>query len=115
MSWSPDQEIVIFITGNFIILYIQYIKINSYINLNFIFEGDKKIIEMNKFFDVLNEIPIEVDEFGEGKIYSKFILLKYLINTFMYLYYNKYCNYCYCYYLNINNNVLYGKCFFFFF
>jgi len=41
MSWSPDQEIVIFITG------------------------DKKIIEMNKFFDVLNEIPIEVDEFGE--------------------------------------------------
>jgi len=80
MSWSPDQEIVIFITGNFIILYIQYIKINSYINLNFIFEGDKKIIEMNKFFDVLNEIPIEVDEFGEGKIYSKFILLKYLIN-----------------------------------
>ncbi|OUM66737.1 hypothetical protein PIROE2DRAFT_40576, partial [Piromyces sp. E2] len=41
MSWSPDQEIVIFITG------------------------DKKIIEMNKFFDVLNEIPVEVDEFGE--------------------------------------------------
>jgi len=34
MSWSPDQEIVVFVTG------------------------EKKIIEMNKFFDVLNEIPI---------------------------------------------------------
>jgi len=25
---------------------------------------------MNKFFDVLNEIPIEVEEFGEGITYS---------------------------------------------
>ncbi|ORX82781.1 IkappaB kinase complex, IKAP component [Anaeromyces robustus] len=41
MNWSPDQEIVVFVTG------------------------EKKIIEMNKFFDVLNEIPIDVEEFGE--------------------------------------------------
>ncbi|XP_062516736.1 elongator complex protein 1-like [Corticium candelabrum] len=42
MSWSPDQEVVVFITGA------------------------STLILMSKDFDPLLEVPIQTDEFGEG-------------------------------------------------
>ncbi len=45
MSWSPDFEMVVFVTG------------------------ELKLIQMTKEFDVLAEMPIQVEDFGSGKTF----------------------------------------------
>ncbi len=44
ISWSPDQDIVVMVTGNHTLLL------------------------MTRDFDSLTEVPIESQEFGEGKV-----------------------------------------------
>ena len=50
MSWSPDQEVVVMVTGN------------------------RNLLLMTREFDPVTKIPIDSNEFGEGNLNDLFKL-----------------------------------------
>ena len=92
MAWSPDQELVVFMTGvkysvllqiiNCIILYffVFYLfcmrKLTAHLSpyMAFIssFTGEETLIMMTKDFDPISEFPCHSEEFGEGTWTSVF-------------------------------------------
>lgn len=70
MSWSPDEETVVMVTGEqFPIpdmsLRFDLIEIFLFIS-HWEFTGTETVLEMTKDFDVITEFPINVEEIGEG-------------------------------------------------
>lgn len=61
VAWSPDDSLVTLATGALSIPPLPQIW-SIYINV------DASVILMTSTFDVLSEVPIETNEFGEGKI-----------------------------------------------
>lgn len=62
-AWSPDDELLVLVTGKYTRCHIQNCATEQHIST-----GDDKLIEMTKDFEVLSEGPLSSAAFGEGMI-----------------------------------------------
>lgn len=67
MSWSPDQEVVVFITGCMNFGGTDFHFVNFWCTTLI---GSNTMILMSKDFDPLLEVALRSDEFGEGDTMS---------------------------------------------
>lgn len=60
VAWSPDDSLLALATGALSTTLPQMVDLSM--------DVDTNVILMTSTFDVLSEVPIETNEFGEGKI-----------------------------------------------
>lgn len=60
-AWSPDDTLLVLVTGNSIDLRDPSLPITQWF-----FLGEDKLLVMTSSFDVLSEGPLHPSEFGEG-------------------------------------------------
>jgi elongator complex protein 1 len=72
MSWSPDQEVVVVITGkNICNMLLHFNELSLTLNR----QGARTALEMTRDFDTITEFPLDTDEEGEGTFLSMLITI----------------------------------------
>lgn len=62
MAWSPDQDLVVLVTGKYPEMDVTYVML-----IVIMIIGHRNVLEMTQDFDTITEFPLHVEEQGEGK------------------------------------------------